>query len=526
MRRDNIDLPPRVVTDSYLKTCDSAEEVRAVLKKQRTLKMTGRDIRKKRISKLLAKYKKQRPNLSKLFKRHKTVVQHKESIAMLFTENVLKKFDDPILFYSCPIRPEFKGWRVRMAHFDGRYKGAPRGFTQSVELRLVLTDEKSEVTVTFARALLKSSKIEAYEHFFRLVRNAHCPKINNMMTDFEMAISQAALNVFTRLNIRGCWYHFFNNLYRMTGRLQRLTAQTACPKLFRLLSVMPFLYNWDHVVHYLLMLYDYEEQDTCFKSVNTKLILYVYQIYCLRYRRMFFIDLKRDPRRTNNSAEGSNSGLARMKSYRMTLREFADYCEVMWKRDLHSKPRKIKAVTNVDDFLLSIQKVSKYNVTDLVDFLLDTPVVQSYKIEYMVRELPSFTRKTRVNDDEHCKLIADSMGVIVSRYKQFRAEKRAAWRQYRQIANDGIVVAEPTDDEQRYEGRDDEEEQFEWPRHRNGSDIFGFSEVNSSYSGSEMETVRKTNERASKANSTKVSAKRLRPTNSVRKSAAGLTRRP
>lgn len=52
--------------------------------------------------------------------------------------------------------------KVKMAHFDGRYSGTPRGFAQIVELCLIIEDGTHEIAITFGRELLKGNWIEEY----------------------------------------------------------------------------------------------------------------------------------------------------------------------------------------------------------------------------------------------------------------------------------------------------------------------------------------------------------------------------
>lgn len=214
----------------------------------------------------------------------------------------------------------------------------------------------------------------------------------------------------------------------MAGKLNRLTSRPKCRQLIRTLSLLPFFHNQHQAIRSILDTYGYTEHDQCFKDPNIKLIMYVFQIYCIKYQAIFFIDLTKDIRRTNNSAEGSNSGLSKYKNNKMTLRDFADYCEVMWKRDLCKKVRNKKAINETDSFLLSVQKASRYNIYDLLLFILSCSPSDSFKIKNMIMPIPWLTRSTLVKNTEHILIVAADLELAKKRYKKFRLTKKVEWK--------------------------------------------------------------------------------------------------
>lgn len=167
------------------------------------------------------------------------------------------------------------------------------------------------------------------------------------------------------------------------------------------LSLLPLFYNQELVIDHLLPIYWPSKQDHGFKDVNIKVLMYIYNTYVKRYALIFFIDLSKNTTRTNNSAEGSNSGLSPYRNQRMTLEKFASYCEVYWKRELFKKPAAVISPFTVDTFLVDIQKVSRYNIEDLLNWLFNGPEIETLAIKPIARPLKWFTRHTLVKDKKY-----------------------------------------------------------------------------------------------------------------------------
>ena len=121
---------------------------------------------------------------------------------MIFDKNILRNHNDDMLFYAYPIKPEFKNWKVKMGLFDGRYTGAPKGYPQSVELHLVLQTRIMRSRLRSLKPYLRIVRPLNIYNFLNLSRMFTVLEINNLMTDFEFAISKAASMVFTNINIR------------------------------------------------------------------------------------------------------------------------------------------------------------------------------------------------------------------------------------------------------------------------------------------------------------------------------------
>lgn len=440
VRRDELDLPLRPVVDCFLSKCESVEEVAGVLAKQRTLKVAISTLRKTRRTRLLAWFMQNHKNVNHVFAKKQQLRDRSDSLAAVFGHSIIKHQSDTMLLYHHPIRQDLAKLKVKVAHFDGRYSGCPGDYLQSVELRLVLGDDDTQVTVTFARALLAGNKVADYEEFFTRVKNLNCPRIKHMVTDFELAVSRAALAVFGGMKVRGCWYHFFNNLVARAAKLGRVCGEEPCRQMTRVLSLLPFMANRELVIDYLITVHRPTLEHKFFSNANVRLLLYVLNTYVKRYDAIFFVDLAKNMTRTNNAAEGSNSGLARFKSQRATLTDFATYCEVQFKRDLVRKTQRVKPPTDLDIFLLQIQRVSKFNIVHLVNWLLRLPDNGSLAIAEIVGPVPKFTRRTRVKNAEYVQHRKALLDRICTEYREYRAIRRRQWQEFKERLNNDTEI--------------------------------------------------------------------------------------
>lgn len=308
--------------------------------------------------------------------------QYKYALANVYDRNLLRCFSTEMIFYDTgsviSIPPNFK---ILRAHFDGRFADCPKGYKQSVELKMVYGTETQRLSITVARALLLNAKEEDYYNFFyRAHKQSKCHKPPLLIIDFEMAVGKAAQRVFNQISIHGCWYHYWNSLLRMTGRLQRYTKEIANPSLFKLLTIMCFFYN-PEICLSLALKYFVMENKIRFRDVNYKLIMYVYRTYIIRYRHMFFINLKLTTELTNNTCEGSNSAHSKAFTQCLTIRDYADFVENQTKRDTIRKAVSVMPMSNRLAALLSLQKYSKIHPEKLFKFLISIESLDSKTIE-------------------------------------------------------------------------------------------------------------------------------------------------
>lgn len=429
LRSVSVAVPSRVLLFALGKSAQTADEMRSVLSKTRTFKRTCSDVNNKHIKARNERFVANINSVNRVFPNQPTIAANQDILADVFGRNVTKFFSKDMVFFFLPLRPELEAYRITMAHFDGKFSKCAKPFLQSVQLRVVLQNDTHTTTVTLARALLNGSSKSHYEKFFRCVRNAKCKRLPHIMVDFEIAISAALQEVMPATKIRGCWYHYYNNLNAKAGQLSRFCHQEASSKLVKLLSVLCFLHNPHIFLCKMLDCVGDIDGEPRFRNVHVKLILYVYATYLVRFRRLFFIDLSRSPVRTNNSCEGSNSGLSTFSARRLTVRDFADFAEHTFKRDAVLEPTLIKPETDLDTVTLQLQKASKRNVDDLFDFLLKSSAFEQDGIRGMTMGLPIFARDKELRSGERLESCKRRLEVEQEQYKQFCREKRIAHKE-------------------------------------------------------------------------------------------------
>lgn len=84
--------------------------------------------------------------------------------------------------------------------------------------------------------------------------------------------------------------------------------------------------------------------------------------------------------------------------------------------------------------------MSKYNIVDLVDYLLDQNQDESLSFKHATKSLPKFSRKPQLKDpeflqDEHLKLRHE-----YTEYKAFVSQKQKEWKSFREKNQVHILV--------------------------------------------------------------------------------------
>lgn len=116
------------------------------------------------------------------------------------------------------------------------------------------------------------------------------------------------------------------------------------------------------------------------RDSSFKLIMYVFRTYTLRFSHMFAIDLTLSTERTFNSCEGSNSGLSKFSSQRLSLNGFAEFVQLQLKRQHIAKTLPIRKPTAVDNILLCVQRCSKKSVNSVLAELMNQMADDKFKI--------------------------------------------------------------------------------------------------------------------------------------------------
>lgn len=105
-------------------------------------------------------------------------------------------------------------------HFflDGTFKSCPLPFKQIYTIHGLNTATKTIIPLFFA--FTHSKNVRTYEIILQLIKS-RLPhwKPTKMTLDYEKAAMKAIQNVFPDTEIKGCYYHYCNNLFRYGKRL-------------------------------------------------------------------------------------------------------------------------------------------------------------------------------------------------------------------------------------------------------------------------------------------------------------------
>ena len=306
---------------------------------------------------------------------------------LVFGAGGLRRCTDTMVFFTNPHFP-IGNATVLAAFADGKFSGCVRGWKQSFELRLLLEREFASpfarkpgqpqpverFTATFAFALLRGTAAHNYQEFFTAARDYGCPAPPLLMTDFELAISSAAREVWPGVVRRGCFYHFAANLRDRSDELEWWLPQKLRPETRSLLAVAPFIVG---LPHFLARFIDRLElsREQLMRSIDFKLAIYVADVYLLRFRHLFFADLDLSPLRTNNSCEGSNSGVARTHAFRLNRQAFLDVVEERFKLDSMANWDPPKRESPYGAFLQLLQRLSRSHPDTVLRFLCGGPEI-------------------------------------------------------------------------------------------------------------------------------------------------------
>ena len=145
-----------------------------------------------------------------------------------------------------------------MVYVDGTFRTAPRPCEQFFTIH----GEVNGHVLKLACGLLLDKNTQSYEEVFRAIRNlipivtGQPWVVREIITDYETAIMNAAENVFPGLDIRGCYFHFNEALYRKVQALRLARAYERDQELKRLvreIMALGFLplnllrMNWNNV---------------------------------------------------------------------------------------------------------------------------------------------------------------------------------------------------------------------------------------------------------------------------------------
>ena len=423
-------LKPQALSDAMLLRSTTLDGVTSVLGKQKFLKnlafSKNSSFLDARVSYLLSQFN----NIRHVFDSRKTIEDLRFAHVIVNGQNMLKKFSDIGIVYTNS-QLNFKNAKIICAHVDGKFSNCPREFVQSFVLRLRVQRGKMVTIETFALALLKGKSQLFYEEFFRIIKANHCPHFPYLICDFELAISNAVRIVLPNVEIRGCYFHYQQNLHRKKRQIERWTAQKVSEQALRLLSLAPFLKRCSTYIEKLIKGIELDGENL-FRHPDFKLASYVHRVYCGRLHGIFFQDLRRLIVRTNNSCEGFNSGLNKRLHQKGRVQDYAAFFEVTFKKDLVSPTRVKTELNGFDMFLLEVQKKSATNLRSIFEFCKTSPAIigsnGSSLLRYLQEKPLTMTCNLALADDQAAKKRLD---VLAGDYMRFTAQKRLEFQRFR-----------------------------------------------------------------------------------------------
>jgi hypothetical protein len=365
---------------------------------------------------------------------HESKLQFDKSCAdyyvNVFGKNVFyAKSDRMVIYINNDI--DFRNAILVCAFADGKMSACPKGWDQSFEMRIMLESDcnpdsgrKEHITVTLALGLLKGSKEIDYMVFFEAVKQRSGITPPFLITDFEIGIGNAAKSVWPDIVLRGCYFHYRVNLRKSVAKLKRWLCKKPKRSTINLLNVAPFLnslpYYLDMHIGQLKL-----QNGKLYKSIDFKLIMYIYTIYVVRFKALFHINLRELRPRTNNTCQGQNSAISRMYAFKLSHENFLDMVECKFKHDL-VRPWKYEANETSYDMLLGcLQNQSSTNARQINKFLAQSDKICTRNSKHLYTEAQKciFGRKHKISnaDDEKSNKRLSQYAIS---YRDFRNTKR------------------------------------------------------------------------------------------------------
>lgn len=73
------------------------------------------------VNELLQYYRDRRRNVNWIFPRISDVLQHKQSLCVIFNQNMFKKISENMVFYHLLLHPGLANLSIKRVHFDGMF---------------------------------------------------------------------------------------------------------------------------------------------------------------------------------------------------------------------------------------------------------------------------------------------------------------------------------------------------------------------------------------------------------------------
>ena len=301
-----------------------------------------------------------------IFRTRENLVAQQQLLADVFGESPIKRISENMIFFA---NKQFRFERKELiaAHVDGKFTSAVHGWRQTFELVCVLEREGMRISFTFAFALLRSAKQDCYEEFFLAVQQHGLPTPPVLISDFEVAVMNAAEKVYPATILRGCNFHFSNKILTRQSLLNHSVFPKVTPATMNFIRLLPFLKN-PQIAILRVLERPTKRSDDLFRLADSKLLFFVFGTYFCKLRKTFLIDLSKSLIRTNNACEGRNSVLSRTFSIAPSLTEIIGFIAAKFKVDLVRGGEKPKKLSDFDLFLLDVQKFSGKNLFLILNF--------------------------------------------------------------------------------------------------------------------------------------------------------------
>lgn len=362
-----IELRPTALTRALLAAATTEDEARVALGTRDAISRAIFRIGEARRSHILQSHLDRFDSFRTIFGTRENLVAYQEYLTDVFGQSPLRRLSPTMAFFA---NKQFSFSRKELVavHVDGKFTSSVQGWKQTFELVCVLEREDRRVSFTFAFALLRSCRQECYEEFFLSAQQHGLPTPPILVSDFEVAVMNAATKVYPGTVLRGCTFHYSNNLLTRQSLLNRWVSPKVSFATLNFLRALPFIKNPHSALLRVL------ERPSCrgealFRLGDTKLLLFVFSTYFRKLRGSFLIDLTKSITRTNNACEGRNSVLAQTFATAPSLREIVAFVATKFKVDLIRNGGEPKKTTDSDRFLLEFQMLSSKNLSLILDFV-------------------------------------------------------------------------------------------------------------------------------------------------------------
>lgn len=127
--------------------------------------------------------------------------------------------DDKIIFFCTP-EAKTKIKCVDTFYGDGTFRVVPNPFYQLYSLHIDLSNDRDSVNfVPVLYILLPNKSQDTYVRLFTTLKNQFAVNIKVFRCDYEISTINAVKSVYPEVEVKGCFYHFNNAVWRMSKKM-------------------------------------------------------------------------------------------------------------------------------------------------------------------------------------------------------------------------------------------------------------------------------------------------------------------